>query len=52
MMIYGLTPAQQTAQQKAGRYRDTHRRYGIFADITAATLHQSLLGFFQLLALS
>ena len=49
MMFDGLTAAQQAAQQKAGRYRDTHRRYGVVADITAAILHQLLLGFFQLL---
>jgi hypothetical protein len=47
---YRLTASQQTAQQEACRYRDTHRRYGIVADITAAILHHLLLGFFQLLA--
>ena len=42
--------AQQTTQQKASRHCDTHRRYGVLTDITAATFHQLLLGFFQWVA--
>ena len=51
MKFDGLTAAHHAAQQKAGRHCDTHRRYGVVANINAAILDHLLLGIFELLAL-
>jgi hypothetical protein len=45
-----LTATYHAVQQKASRHRDTQRCYGLFENITAAILHQLLLGIFELLA--
>jgi hypothetical protein len=50
MKFDGLTAAHHAAQQKAGRHCDTHRRYGVVANINAAILDQLLFGIFEVLA--